>query len=204
MSDELKSSTPQTPGVEPSVSRSTVPVWIIVLMLLLLFLGMVYFDHHGGWFDSQVYGPYASAEELELYQPKSGAAAVLALGKQKYEQNCGICHGVDGMGKPGQAPPLAGSEWVNAKGFDRLTHIPLAGLNGEIEVKGQQMNFASGMVGIGQAMSDADLAAVLTYIRSSWGNNAGPVTADDVKAIRAKLGSHTQPMSADQMSKMPE
>jgi mono/diheme cytochrome c family protein len=204
MSDELKSSTLQTPGTGPSVSRSTVPIWIIVLTLVLLFLGMVYFDHHSGWFDPQVYGPYASAEELELYQPKSGAAAVLALGKQKYEQNCGICHGVDGMGKPGQAPSLAGSEWVNTKGFDRLTHIPLAGLNGEIEVKGQRMNFASGMVGIGQAMSDADLAAVLTYIRSSWGNHAGPVTADDVKAVRVKLGSHTQPMTGDQMSKMPE
>ena len=58
------------------------PIWIIVLTLMLLFLGVVYFDHHSGWFDAQVYGPYASAEELELYQPKSGEAAVLARGKR--------------------------------------------------------------------------------------------------------------------------
>jgi len=202
MSDELKSSTPQTPGVEPSVSRSTVPVWIIVLMLLLLFLGMVYFDHHGGWFDSQVYGPYASAEELELYQPKSGAAAVLALGKQKYEQNCGICHGVDGMGKPGQAPALAGSELVNAKGFHRLTMIPLAGLNGPLQVDGKAWNMA--MAPMGAALSDADLAAVLTYIRNSWGNQAGAVTADDVKPIRASMGARPQPLSGEQLKAMPE
>ena len=117
MSDELKSSMSPSPEAEPAVARSTVPIWIIVLTLMLLFLGMVYFDHHGGWFNSQVYGPYASADELESYQPKSGAAAVLALGKQKYEQNCGICHGVDGMGKTAQAPPLAGSEWVNRQGI---------------------------------------------------------------------------------------
>ncbi len=202
MSDESKSSMPPTTDAEPSVSRSTVPIWIIVMTLVLLFLGMVYFDHHSGWFDSQVYGPYASSEELELYQPKSGAAALLARGKAHYDQVCGLCHGVDGLGKPGQAPPLAGSEWVNTRGFERLTHIPLAGVSGQLSVKGQTWGLA--MPAMGAAMSDEDLAAVLTYIRSSWGNKDGPVTADEVKAARAALGAHPLPMSGDQMSKMPE
>jgi mono/diheme cytochrome c family protein len=202
MSDESKSSMPSTSDTEPSVSRSTVPVWIIVLTLVLLFLGMVYFDHHSGWFDSQVYGPYASSEELELYQPKSGAAALLARGKAHYDQVCGLCHGVDGLGKPGQAPPLAGSEWVDTKGFERLTHIPLAGVSGQLSVKGQMWGLS--MPAMGAAMSDEDLASVLTYIRSSWGNKDGPVTADEVKAARAALGAHPLPMSGDQMSKMPE
>jgi len=204
MNDDLKSSTSPSPDAEPAVSRSTVPIWIIVLTLMLLFLGMVYFDHHGGWFNSQVYGPYASADELESYQPKSGAAAVLALGKQKYEQNCGICHGVDGLGKTAQAPPLAGSEWVNAKGFNRLIRIPLSGLNGPIVVKGETMTFGSGMVGIGQAMSDDDLAAVLSYIRSAWGNKAGPVTADDVKSVRTGLGARPQPLTVETLKALPE
>jgi len=78
MSDKLKSSMSLSPDAEPTATRSTVPIWIIVLTLMLLFLGMVYFDHHGGWFDSQVYAPYATAEQLEAYQPKSGAAALLA------------------------------------------------------------------------------------------------------------------------------
>jgi mono/diheme cytochrome c family protein len=202
MSDELKSSTSQTSDTEPSVSRSTVPIWIIVLTLLLLFLGMVYFDHHSGWFDAQVYGPYASTEELELYQPKSGEAALLARGKAHYDQVCGLCHGVDGLGKPGQAPPLAGSEWVNTKGFERLTHIPLAGVSGQLSVKGQMWSLS--MPAMGAAMSDDDLAGVLSYIRNSWGNKGGPVTADEVKAARAALGAHPLPMNGDQMSKMPE
>jgi mono/diheme cytochrome c family protein len=108
------------------------------------------------------------------------------------------------MGKPGVAPPLAGSEWVIAGGIHRLTMIPLAGLNGPIKVKGQQMTFASGMVPIGAALSDSDLAAVLTYIRSSWGNKAGEVTADDVKAIRALLGAHSQPMTSEELMKVAE
>jgi mono/diheme cytochrome c family protein len=203
MSDETKSCSAPS-GNEPVAARSHLPMWILVVMLVLLYLGGIYFDRHSGWFDKEVYSPYASAAMLDAYQPKSGAAEVLARGKKNYEQFCGVCHGVDGLGKPGQSPPLAGSEWVMAKGVQRLSHIPLTGLNGPITVKGQQMNFANGMVAIGAAMSDSDLASVLTYIRSAWGNNMGEVTADDVKAARAAVGAHAQPMSADQMMKLPE
>ena len=82
-----------------------------------MFFGAIYFDRHSGWFDKQVYGPYASASQLEEYQPKSGAAAAAAQGKRVYDTVCGVCHGTDGMGKPGQAPALAGSEWVEYKGI---------------------------------------------------------------------------------------
>jgi len=202
MSDELRSNLPQPPDREPTASRSAMPIWIIVLTLTLLFLGMVYFDHHSGWFNSRVYGPYASAEELESYQPKSGEAAMLAHGKARYDQVCGLCHGLNGEGKPGQAPPLAGSEWVNTKGFQRVARIPLEGLSGQLTVKGQTWSLS--MPAMGAAMSDADLADVLTYIRHSWGNQGGPVTADDVKAIRAKLGAPPQPLTSDVLKALPE
>ena len=200
MNHELQSNT--LPDAEPTATRATVPMWIVVLMLLLLFLGGVYFDHHSGWFNAQVYQPYASAEELDAYQPKSGAAAMLAQGKRSYDTVCGVCHGPDGMGKPGQAPPLAGSEWVNTRGVNRLVRIPLAGLNGPLTVQGKDWNLS--MAAMGAALSDADLANVLTYIRESWGNKAGPVTADDVKAVRAKLGAHPQPLNAEQLKALAE
>jgi len=202
MNDELKFFAPRTPDAGPTASPSAVPVWIIVLTLVLLFLGMVYFDHHSGWFNSQVYGPYSSAEELESYQPKSGEAALLAAGKTRYEQVCGLCHGMDGLGKPGQAPPLAGSEWVDTKGFQRLAHIPLEGVSGQLAVKGQTWNLS--MPAMGAAMSDADLANVLTYIRNSWGNKDGPVSAADIKALRAKLGAHPQPLTGQELKTMSE
>jgi mono/diheme cytochrome c family protein len=203
MSDETKScSTPSS--TEPTAARLHLPMWILVVMLALLYAGGIYFDRHSGWFNRQVYSPFDNVAELESYQPKSGAAAAAAQGKKVYEQYCGLCHGTDGMGKPGQAPPLAGSEWVNAKGFKRLAKIPLEGLNGPIEVKGQQMNFPNGMVAIGAALSDADLANVLTYIRGSWGNKAGEVTADDIKSVRASMGARPQPMTAEQLKALPE
>ncbi len=201
MSDETKACSLPTTG-EPTATRSAAPMWIIVTTLLLLFLGGYYFDLHGGWFNAKVYSPYYSAEKLDAYQPQSGAAAALARGKRTYEAVCGICHGTDGLGKPGQAPPLAGSEMVNCAGVNRLIHIPLAGLNGPIRVKGQDWGLA--MAAMGAALPDEDLAATLTYIRSSWGNNAGPVTGDDVKKVRAGLGASPQPMSGLQLLKMPE
>ncbi len=178
------------------------PIWIIMTTFVLMFLGAIYFDRHSGWFDRQVYGPYASTSELEEYQPKSGAAAAAAQGRRVYDTVCGVCHGTDGMGKPGQAPALAGSEWVNTKGFHRLALIPLAGLNGPLQVGGKDWSMA--MAPMGAALSDADLAAVLTYIRNSWGNSASAVTADDIKPIRASLGGRPQPLTGEQLKSMPE
>ena len=190
MNDELKSCDSQTPEAEPAASRSTMPIWIIVVTLMLMFLGAVYFDHHSGWFDKQVYPPYTSAEELASYQPKSGAASMLAHGKAVYGTYCGLCHGSDGLGKPGQAPPLAGSEWV-AKDIASLARIPLTGLTGLIQVKGRDWNLS--MAPMGATLSDADLAAVLTYIRTSWGNQNGAVSADQIKAARADISGHPLP-----------
>jgi mono/diheme cytochrome c family protein len=201
MSEETKSS-PATPSNEPTATRSAVPTWIFVAMLIISYLGFVFFDHHSGWFNAKVYGPYDSAEQLEADQPKSGAEALRLHGKAVFEMYCGSCHGNDGMGKPNQAPPLAGSEWVNAKGINRVTEIPLEGLSGAFQVEGKDWSLV--MAPMGAALPDADLAAVMTYIRSAWGNKGGEVTADDVKAIRAKIGAHPQPMAADQLKSMPE
>ena len=200
MSDETKSC-PAPTNAEPTATRSTAPMWIIVVTLALLFLGFVFFDRHSGWFDAKIYAPYSSTEQLEAFQPKSGAAAALAQGKKTYEAVCGICHGVDGLGKPGQTPPVAGSEWVVAKGINRLAHVPLAGVSGTLMVEGKEWNL--NMAAMGAALPDADLAAVLTYMRNAWGNKAGAVTADDIKKIRAEIKG-VQPLNGEQLMKLPE
>ena len=181
---------PNIPNPQPEDSRAAaaVPTWIFALLLVLLFCGGVYFDRRSGWFDDQVYTPFGSSDELEAYQPKSGAAALFAQGGKTYDLICATCHGTDGAGKPGQAPPLAASEWVNVKGFKRLVEIPQLGLTGTVHVKGQEWNLS--MAAMGVALSDSDLASVLTFIRGSWGNKGEPVTADDVKAVRAAVAGH--------------
>ena len=201
MSDEPKNCCSSETG-EPTATRSAAPMWMIIVTLALISFGGLYLDSHGGWFDKNVYAPYKSSAQLESFQPKSGAAAALARGKGVYESVCGICHNSDGTGKPGQAPALAGSEWVTAKGINRLAHIPLAGVAGAIKVGGKDWNL--NMAAMGAALPDEDVAAVLTYIRTSWGNKAETVTADDVKKVRAEIGKSPQPYSGAQLQAMPE
>ena len=117
-----------------------------------------------------------------------------------YENICGLCHGNDGLGKPSQAPPFAGSEWALGSP-NRMIRIPLAGLAGPVQVNGQTWNLA--MPAMGAALPDDDLAAVLTYIRQSWGNKGSAVTSEQVKAVRAEVGNRTQPWTAEQLNAIP-
>ena len=180
---------------EPQASTEPVPVWLFVLLFVLLYWAMVYFDRDGGWFSPQVYAPYRSVADLQSHQPPTGGAD-LARGKIFYENVCALCHNSDGTGKPNQAPTLAGSEWVIGSP-NRLVRIPLAGLAGPIKVKGESWNLA--MPAMGAAMSDDDLAAVLTYMRQSWGNKAPEITPEQVKTIRGQVGNRTQPWSGDEL-----
>ena len=182
-------------AAEPRAGDTAVPVWLIVLLFLLLYGGMVYFDQHSGWFSTEVYMPYRSTAELAMYQPPTGGVD-LSRGKAVYENICGLCHGNDGAGKPGQAPPFAGSEWALGNP-SHMIRIPLVGLAGPVEVKGQPWNLA--MPAMGAALPDDDLAAVLTYIRQSWGNKAEAITPDQVKAVRAAVGNRTQPWTASEL-----
>jgi mono/diheme cytochrome c family protein len=182
---------------DPEVTQASVPIWIIVVTLVLLFLGAGYFDRHSGWFNKNVYAPFDSADQLAAYQPQSGEAALAAHGKTVYENVCGICHGNDGSGKTGQAPPLVASEWV-AKDVLSLARVPLAGLNGPIKVAGQDWNLS--MAPMGAGLSDADLAAVLTYIRTAWGNKSGPVSEADMQSARAAINGNAP--SATDLAKM--
>ena len=99
----------------------------------------------------------------------------------------------------GAAPPLAGSEWVMAKP-DVPIRIVLGGLSGAITVKGQP--FTSMMPPFGASLTDAQIAAVLTYARAQWGNHATAVTEEQVKAVRTAATSHTGPWTADELKKL--
>ncbi len=111
--------------------------------------------------------------------------AVMEAGKTEYAL-CQACHGPDGNGVPGLAPPLAGSEWVTGP-VENPIRITLRGLGGPIKVKGVDYNLPAPMMAVAH-LSDAQLAAVLTYVRNSWGNKASAVTADQVKAFRGEVG----------------
>lgn len=186
---------------EPSSALTPMPLWLLTAMLLLLLGGAIMFDRSGGWFDAKVYAPYRSVDQLAHFQPvKSDDPTV--RGRVVFDLACALCHNPDGLGKLGQFPPLAGSEWVNTKGVNRMIRIPLAGLSGPIKVKGQDWN--ASMTAAGAGLSDADLAAALSYVRNAWGNKGSFVTPEQVKAVRAELGGRMQPYTADELLKLAE
>lgn len=128
-------------------------------------------------------------------QPPGGGTATAAAGGgagQSEYAVCAACHQADGKGLAGTFPPLAGSEWVTGD-----PNIPIAivlhGMQGPVTVAGQQYNSLMAPLG---TLSDEQIAAILTYERSSWGNSASPVTAAQVAQVRAATSSRTQPWTA--------
>ena len=103
-------------------------------------------------------------------------------GKAIFDSRCAACHQPAGEGIPGTFPPLAGNKDVTAPNPHRIIGIVLHGLNTPITVNGKQYN--GGMPQWKGALSNADIAAVLTYIRSAWGNKAKPVTEKQVAAVK--------------------
>lgn len=115
-------------------------------------------------------------------------------GQTVYELVCATCHQSHGGGQDAKAPTLRGTPWV--VGDDaRLAAILLHGLEGPLEVDGQVWNMEMPRFeGV-----DDDLAAVLTYIRRSWGNGVEPVTVDAITAARKKADGRTKPLHADEI-----
>jgi len=130
---------------------------------------------------------------------KTSAAAKQQLpdGKQVYATTCAACHQATGEGVAGVFPPLVGSEWVTGD-EGKLARIILHGVTGPIEVAGETFNGM--MPPWGGTLKDADIAAVITYVRSAWGNKAAPVTAAKVASVRAANSSRTTPWTAAELA----
>ena len=87
----------------------------------------------------------------------------------------------------GLAPALAGSSWVNGSP-DAVVRIVLNGKADELA-----------MPALGSALDDATIAAILTYIRKSWGNDASPISPETVQSIRSLVGNRDEPWSNEEL-----
>ena len=100
------------------------------------------------------------------------ATAHAATPQSLFNDNCSACHQTSGKGVKGAFPALAGDPFVQGDAAPMLATV-LAG--------------RAGMPAFKDDINDADLASLLTYVRTSWGNKGKPVTPADVAAARAKL-----------------
>jgi mono/diheme cytochrome c family protein len=125
----------------------------------------------------------------------AGAGGAVS-GQQVYQRTCGTCHQANGRGMPNAFPPIAGSPFATGdKG--RLIRIVLHGLSGPLTVEGTRYNGV--MPPWKTQLNDREIAAVLTYVRSNFGNNAGPVTEEEVRAERAATASRSTMLTAAEL-----
>jgi mono/diheme cytochrome c family protein len=181
--------------------RSTVPVWMIVILAILGYWGLVQLNDYGGGFQPGAYEPYNSvSDEMDAWPPPVGPN--LKLGRKVFETYCQVCHQATGLGMPGQFPPLAGSDWVGADAPNKIVRIALNGATGPFTVKGQPFN--NTMVPWRDTLTDEEIASVLSFVRgyADWGNKAPPVTAAEVKAIRDKTTTKNGPWTMDELMKL--
>lgn len=94
-------------------------------------------------------------------------------GKSLFLKNCAACHQPSGKGIPGAFPALANSKFVQGQGSEVATVL----------LKGR-----GGMPDFSGSLSDRDIATVLTFVRSSWGNQANGLSEAEVGTLRTTLG----------------
>jgi alcohol dehydrogenase (quinone), cytochrome c subunit len=110
-------------------------------------------------------------------------------GAELYDDNCAACHHTDGAGSPKALPKIAGNSSVLAEDPNSLIRLVLAGsaLPGTTQAPS-----ALGMPGFAWRLSNEEVAQLLTFIRSSWGNRASSVTAGEVARVRGSLNADTR------------
>ena len=117
-------------------------------------------------------------------------------GEAIYMTRCMSCHQTDGAGIAGVFPPLNGTEWVvGDKG--RLIRITLDGMMGETTVQG--VVYSGAMPPWKTFLSDEEIAAVLTYIRNAWENEASAVTPQEVGLVRKATQDRTTSWTAEEL-----
>jgi mono/diheme cytochrome c family protein len=120
--------------------------------------------------------------------PLPASDQTMALGHALYQTNCAACHNANGAGVDAMVPSLANSPGVQAPGANNVIRTILVGGRGAPTASNPT---SAQMPTFAWKLSDADIAAIATYVRNSWGNAAQAVDAKAVHALRVRLGAQS-------------
>ena len=177
----------QREETDPSERSRPIPLIVAAITLAVVLCGVAYILMSESFGRADL-GDRRTLADLHPAVSRPGQGAD---GQQVFSANCVACHQASGKGLPGLFPPLDGSEWVN--GDERiLANILLHGITGEISVLGQ--TYKGAMPAFGQ-LGDAQLAAVLSHVRSAWSNKSAPLKAELIEKER-KANVRTTPFSS--------
>ena len=182
---------------EKANGYSMLPLVILGLMCTTVFFGSIYLAHNSIRFDPLVYNEHANREKPGA--TKAVALTRVQLGKRVFDMICITCHQANGLGVPGQYPPLAGSEWAQGN-EERVIRIVLHGLNGPIPVKGTK--FENVMAPLGTTLKDDQIANVISYVRATWGNTASEVEPETVAKVRAETAGRSTYWTVPELEKV--
>lgn len=131
-------------------------------------------------------GPLPEINMQDWVRPVDMKSSEALNGKALFEgkATCINCHQATGLGIPGVFPPLAGNPHVSEGDGSYVAHTIIHGRTGEVSVHGKTFNAVMPPIGTQQGLSDEEIAAVASYVRSAWGNKGGTVSADQVKKQR--------------------
>jgi mono/diheme cytochrome c family protein len=121
-------------------------------------------------------------------QPLPESDPQMSAGKAIYRDVCSACHGIDGKGVPNLFPALAQAPQVRAPDPTSMIRVVLRGVR-SVATKAEPT--APAMPSFGWQLNDAQTAAVLTYIRNSWGSAAPAVSPGDVGKLRSGLANRS-------------
>ncbi|MFL6548565.1 MAG: c-type cytochrome [Povalibacter sp.] len=128
--------------------------------------------------------PPRDAEAPPTSQARLVDPSVMELGRKTYAEQCAVCHGDEGQGHPPAFPPLAGNQSITMS--SPVNSIRMV-LNGGYAPGTRKNPRPYGMPPFSHLLSDADVAAVVTYIRVAWNNSGTPVAAEQANELRKIL-----------------
>lgn len=195
-------------NADPVEQNSPLPGWLLAVCGFITCFAGIYFGIYHGGFQGDVFNEEESSPQLFSQRKgaaSDGVAAVVAeaplavQGKEVYA-NCQPCHQASGMGLPGQFPSLVGTDWVLGS-EKRLVAILLKGLQGPIKVGDATYNGA--MPAWEKTLSPKKIAAVVSYIRSEWGNKAEEISEAKIIAAKKEFEAQSVPWTEADLLKIP-
>lgn len=151
-----------------------------------------------------------AVEKEALDHPELQAPAYLSADAKKQflagqkvyfrEGHCATCHQANGKGLDPAFPSLEKSPWVSGEP-NRLIRLALYGLAGPLEINGKKYDGQVPMTPFGGMVNDEEMAAVLTFVRNSFGNKSDAITSEQVKKVRAAFPGRVNMCTVEELLK---